>query len=148
MAFRSSRNPFLDLEADVEHNEDHSDDEDDEDEMRDFLNDLDREDEGEGAERTTESYQAWDQLFLADDEDQEIESFLAHVRERSSNPPPFIIMSSNQNPETETKSAPYPLYRVRCERGMEENALSFLLQKTTTERIASAFIRTFCCALD
>ncbi|PPR03513.1 hypothetical protein CVT24_007001 [Panaeolus cyanescens] len=138
------RNPFLDLEAEVERGEDQFEDEDEEDDIRDFLNDLDREDDGDGAEPVTESYQAWDQLFLDEneDEEQEMESFLARVRERTSNynRPPSV--SPDRNLEAPTKLAPYPLYRVRCERGMEENALSFLLQKVTTERIASAFLRT------
>ncbi|KAF9033675.1 hypothetical protein BJ165DRAFT_1410394 [Panaeolus papilionaceus] len=135
---RVATNPFLDLEADVDRNAEEEEDEDEE-EMQDFI-DFD---EVQGESQSVEEYQTWNALQTAQDEgsdnsldeDREVESFLAHLERYKPNATGFDVNSDSLPKQR------YPLHRVACRAGMEEEALTFILQKTRNESIASVLFR-------
>ncbi|KAF9035827.1 hypothetical protein BJ165DRAFT_1409209 [Panaeolus papilionaceus] len=131
---RGALNPFLDLEAEVDRNEE-EEDSDDENAMQDFINfDKVLDDESQCAEL----YHTWNGLQEIeggsdgdDDEEGQVESFLAHLERHK---------ASHAMPDTSADSSlqrKYPLHQVACRVGMEEEVMSFLLQKTRDKHIAT-----------
>ncbi|KAF9032210.1 hypothetical protein BJ165DRAFT_1599112 [Panaeolus papilionaceus] len=125
---------FLDLEALVDREE--NDDSDHDDDLSNFLDD-----ESVDSRDTTcnSSMRLWKDLE-DQDENEEIESYIEELAKRSHND----SRSSNveeQNPGTDA-GVPFPIYRVRCQIGMEEEAVFHILRHTRKEHcILSAFSR-------
>ncbi|PPQ76392.1 hypothetical protein CVT24_007926 [Panaeolus cyanescens] len=138
-------NPFLDIEAEVDRGNEERDDNDDDD-LSDFL---DFDEVNENRDSITEPYYTWDKLHKAsendDNDEDDIESFLAHLRRHTTASTGAHDHPGTSSSTNESGAGIYPLYRVACREGMEEEALMFLLQKTRHERIRSAFLRESIC---
>ncbi|PPR06332.1 hypothetical protein CVT24_002508 [Panaeolus cyanescens] len=123
---------FLDLEAVVDREEEEEDEYGDED-MEDFLDNsvVDEEDVLRG-----ERNRFWKDL---ENDDDGVETYMEGLAQR------MLLQRREEHSEAHPHAAnfeAYPIYRVRCIVGMEEEAVFYLLQDTDSEKlIRSAFTR-------
>ncbi|PPQ73561.1 hypothetical protein CVT24_007446 [Panaeolus cyanescens] len=130
-----ARNPFLDVEAyedrddgtDVFSSEDKLISEEDDEEVRDT-----------GRDDATRTWREWSEFEDAEDAE-EIQLFLNHLQTRQ-NTQEYVRLDSESGDQT-SNAPKYPLYRVACKRGAEQNIAFHLLQSVRTERIASVIAR-------
>ncbi|KAF9037044.1 hypothetical protein BJ165DRAFT_1558794 [Panaeolus papilionaceus] len=135
-------NPFVDIEAEVDDQDidSESDPEDTVSSLGEFCYFIAEEIEDDNE---STSYKTWADLLREDELEQEEEtaSFLRHLQNRLNQSPTDTRIVAGRSADGTISTPAYPIYRVACKPGHEENVLFYLYQKIQSERIASIIVR-------